>query len=64
MIDEIREYNLKYLNQCSICCLHCISYGTGECKDSCDIINSDCENCYMKSRLRMTHRESIERDMY
>ena len=64
MLHEIKEFDLKYVNRCNTCCMHCISYATKECADCCDTIGADCNSCLLKSKVRQTHKESIDEMLY
>lgn len=42
------EADIKWVNSCYMCCMHCISCGTGECSECCQLNSIDCQNCALE----------------
>ena len=45
------ELEIKWMNTCGMCCIHCISYGTGECHECCDVNDISCKDCKLESTM-------------
>lgn len=57
MFEERKRLDLTlWFNSCGICCARCISYGTMECSECCDVNEVDCEKCMLYSQSEYNNR--------